>query len=85
MRTRSAAYKSGMRPYGQPATGFRNATPRPQTVGYSRKVTQVANTSTHTIQPVEAKPTLCAATKKNGEPCKGRPVGDSEHCSFHRV
>ena len=84
MRTPAAGYKSGMRPYGQPADGFRNATPRPQTVGYTRDVTRVANTSTHTIQPVEPKPVLCAATKKNGDPCKGRPVGDSDLCSFHR-
>ena len=84
MRTRSAAYKSGMRPYGEPASGFRDATPRPQTVGYSRQVTQVANTSTHTIEPVEPKPVLCTATKKDGESCRGRPVGNSEHCSFHR-
>ena len=84
MRVPASGYKSGMRPYGEPASGFRDATPRPQAVGYNREVTRVANTSTHTIQAIEPKPVLCAATKKDGEPCKARPVGDSDFCSFHR-
>jgi len=31
----------------------------------------------------KAKAAACAALKKNGEPCKGRPKGDSEYCVFH--
>ena len=81
MRVRAIAYKDNMRPYGQPAENFRDATPRPQAVGQNRNVRQVADTSV--VQPAYDS-NICSATKKNGDPCKGHKVGDSEFCSFHR-
>ena len=81
MRVRAVAYKNNMRPYGQPAENFRDATPRPQAVGPNRNVHQVADTSVVTITQNS---NLWSATKKNGDPCKGHKVGDSEFCSFHR-
>jgi hypothetical protein len=79
-RAPAAAYSNRMRPYGQPASNFRESTPRPQTVGADRRVHQVMDTSTHVAEP---QPSVCAALKKNGEPCKGRPKVGSEYCVFH--
>ena len=79
-RAPAAAYNNRMRPYGQPASNYRDATPRPQTVGADRRVHQVMDTS-GAVEEVKA--AACAALKKNGEPCKGRPKGDSEYCVFH--
>lgn len=39
------------------------------------------------MQPVFTavdEPTACSATKKNGDPCKGRPLEGSSLCVFHR-
>ena len=80
-RTNALAYTKNMRPYGQPAENFRDATPRPQAIGPNRNVRQVADTSV--IAPVYDS-NICSASKKNGEPCKGHRVADSEFCSFHR-
>ena len=33
---------------------------------------------------LDAKPELCSATKKNGEPCQGRPLESLTVCVFHR-
>ena len=48
------AYKKGVRPAGEPAanTKFRDASPRPQTVGLSRKIHRVADTSVKPVAPV---------------------------------
>jgi len=81
-RARAAAYTANMRPYGQPAANFRDATPRPQTVGPNRNVHRVADTSVYKTEPESV---LCVATKKNGEPCQGRPKGDSQYCVFHEA
>lgn len=81
MRVRAIAYKQDMRPYGQPAENFRDATPRPQAVGSNRNVHRVADTS---VQGPTYNSNICSSVKKNGEPCKGHKVGDSEFCSFHR-
>ena len=81
MRVRAIAYKDNMRPYGQPANNFRDASPRPQAVGPNRNVHRVADTSVKA--PVNDS-NNCSASKKNGDPCKGHRVGDSEFCSFHR-
>ena len=47
--------KKGARPYGEPSAGtnFRDASPRPQTVGLSRKIHRVADTSVKPVAPVE--------------------------------
>ena len=81
MRVRAIAYKDSMRPYGQPANNFRDASPRPQAVGPNRNVHRVADTSV--VQPAYDS-NICSANKKNGDPCKGHRAGDSEFCSFHR-
>jgi hypothetical protein len=49
------AYKKGVRPAGEPAasTNFRDASPRPQTVGPSRKIHRVADTSVKPVAPVK--------------------------------
>lgn len=42
------------------------------------------------VQPMAAvftgveEPTGCSAKKKNGDPCKGRPLEGSSLCVFHR-
>ena len=50
------AYKKGARPAGEPAAGtnFRDGSPRPQTVGTSRRIHRVADTSARPVAPVEA-------------------------------
>ncbi len=49
------AYKKGARPYGEPSAGtnFRDASPRPQTVGPSRRIHRVADTSVTPVAPVK--------------------------------
>ena len=48
-------YKKGARPYGEPTAGtnFRDASPRPQTVGPSRRIHRVADTSIPQNAPVK--------------------------------
>ena len=48
-------YKKGVRPAGQPKAGtnFRDASPRPQTVGPSRNIHRVAGTSVVQKAPVK--------------------------------
>ena len=48
-------YKKGVRPAGQPKAGtnFRDASPRPQTVGPSRNIHRVADTSPIQKAPVK--------------------------------
>ena len=49
------AYKKNARPAGEPVAGrnFRDASPRPQTVGPSRKIHRVADTSVKPVAPVK--------------------------------
>ncbi len=49
------AYKKTARPAGEPSAGrnFRDASPRPQTVGPSRRIHRVANTSIPQKAPVK--------------------------------
>jgi hypothetical protein len=62
------AYKKGARPYGEPSAGtnFKDASPRPQTVGASRKVHRVADTSVAPVAPVKA-PTETKKVRKLSE------------------
>ena len=48
-------YKKGVRPAGEPSASrnFRDASPRPQTVGPSRRIHRVANTSIPQNPPVK--------------------------------
>ena len=52
---RADAYKKGARPYGEPKAGtnFRDASPRPQTVGPSRRIHRVADTTRDRVAPVK--------------------------------
>ena len=75
------AYKVGSRPYGQPAgDNYRDSTPRPQTVGFSRNVQQVNSMSSDSVVPEVVK---CSSLTRDGAPCKGRPVTGSDLCVFH--
>jgi len=48
-------YKKGVRPAGEPSadTNFRDSSPRPQTVGQSRNIHRVADTSPIQKAPVK--------------------------------
>jgi hypothetical protein len=48
-------YKKGVRPAGEPSasTNFRDASPRPQSVGPSRRIHRVADTSVAPVAPVK--------------------------------
>ena len=84
-RASANAYKSGSRPYGQPAisTAFRDSTPRPQGVGPSRNVHQVANINA--VSPeVSPEVSKCKSLTRSGEACKGRPPAGSDLCNFHK-
>jgi len=75
------AYKVGSRPYGQPAgDNYRDSTPRPQTVGFSRNVQQVNSMNSDSVVPEVVK---CSSLTRDGAPCKGRPVTGSDLCVFH--
>ena len=52
---RQYAYKKGASPYGEPSAGtnFRDASPRPQTVGTSRNIHRVADTTVRPVAPVK--------------------------------
>jgi len=76
------AHKAGQRPYGQPAGDkFRDSTPRPQTVGYSRNVQRVNPVGG---APVVSESVKCSALTRSGDPCKGHPPAGSDLCVFHR-
>ena len=74
------AHKAGQRPYGQPADGYRAASPRPQTVGPSRNVQRVQRIATSVPAPEVI---MCSSLTRDGAPCKGRPVTGSDLCVFH--
>ena len=74
------AHKAGQRPYGQPADGFRDASPRPQTVGPSRNIQRVQRID---FAPVVPEVIKCSSLTRDGAPCKGRPVTGSDLCVFH--
>jgi len=76
------AYKVGVRPYGQPSGDhYRESTPRPQTVGPSRNVHQIAPIADPNLVPAAPK---CSALTRSGDPCKGHPPAGSDLCVFHR-
>ena len=77
------AHKAGSKPYGQPKENFRESTPRPQSVGRSRNVQQVADTS---VMQAEPNPSVskCKSLTRSGEACKGRPPVGSDLCNFHK-
>ena len=79
------AYKSGSRPYGEPSANkpFRDSTPRPQGVGPSRNVQEVARFSVATADSSPETP-RCSSLTRSGDPCKGRPASGSDLCNFHR-
>ena len=74
------AHKAGHRPDGQPADGYRDASPRPQTVGPSRNVQRVQRIATSVPAPEVI---MCSSLTRDGAPCKGRPVTGSDLCVFH--
>ena len=74
------AYKAGQRPYGQPAGGFRDSSPRPQTVGSSRNIQRMQPIAPSVPEPEVSK---CSSLTRDGAPCKGRPVGGGDLCVFH--
>ena len=84
-RSFANAYKSGSRPAGQPGSNksFRDSTPRPQGVGPSRNVHQVAPTSVEVVKPYPETP-KCSSITRSGAPCKGRPASGSDLCNFHK-
>ena len=75
------AHKVGSRPYGQPAgDNFRDSTPRPQAVGFSRNVQRVNPMRSESVVPEVVK---CSSLTRDGAPCEGRPVTGSDLCVFH--
>jgi hypothetical protein len=75
------AHKVGSRPYGQPAgDNFRDSTPRPQAVGFSRNVQRINPMRSESVVPEVVK---CSSLTRDGAPCKGRPVTGSDLCVFH--
>jgi len=76
------AYKQGQRPANTPAGNYKTLNPEGHPVGRDRRIHRVNPTPTHE-PPVAAPSSNCAATTKSGNPCKGRPVGDTDTCVFH--
>ena len=75
------AYKTGQRPYGQPAgENFRDSTPRPTGISQSRNVHQVNSVDSTPAVPTD---TLCVSLTRSGMPCKGHPVAGTDSCIFH--
>ena len=75
------AYKKGQRPADEPVGNFKALNPESHSAGSSRRIHRVNPTPTHAA-PV-ATPSMCVATTKAGNPCKGRPAGGTERCGFH--
>ena len=75
------AYKKGQRPADEPAGNFKTLNPESHSAGSSRRIHRVNPIPPHAA-PV-ATPSVCVATTKAGDPCKGRPVGDTDSCVFH--
>ncbi len=75
------AYKKGQRPANEPAGNHKTLKPEGHAVGPDRRIHRVNPTPTYDV-PV-ATPSVCVATTKAGDPCKGRPVGDTDSCVFH--
>ena len=77
------AHKQGQRPADQPAGNYKTLVPEGHAHGRSRSVHRVNPTPTH-VAPV-ATPSVCVVTTKAGNPCKGRPIEQTDHCAFHTV
>jgi len=75
------AYKQGQRPANKPAGNYKTLKPEGHPVRSDRRIHSVNPTPTHAA-PV-ATPSVCVATTKAGDPCKGRPVGNTNSCVFH--
>ena len=76
------AYKQGQRPAGEPAGNYKTLNPASPPSGQGSRIQRVNPTPTH--EPPGAAPSVtCVATTKSGDPCKGRPVGDTDSCVFH--
>ena len=75
------AYKKGQRPADEPVGNFKALNPESNSAGSSRRIHRVNPTPTHAA-PV-ATPSMCVATTKAGNPCKGRPAGGTDRCGFH--
>ena len=75
------AYKKGQRPADEPAGNFKTLNPEGHSAGSSRRIHRVNPTPTHAA-PV-ATPSMCVATTKAGNPCKGRPAGGTDRCGFY--
>jgi len=75
------AYKQGQRPAEEPAGNYKTLKPEGHPVRSDRRIHRVNPTPTHAA-PV-ATPSMCVATTKAGNPCKGRPAGGTDRCGFH--
>ena len=75
------AYKQGQRPAEEPAGNYKTLQPEGHPVRSDQRIHRVNPTPIHAA-PV-ATPSVCVATTKAGDPCKGRPVGDTDSCVFH--
>lgn len=77
-RELAIGYGNNVRPAGQPNDGIAADVKVPS---------YMAGRNVQAMQPVFTavdKPTTCSVAKKNGDPCKGRPLEGSSVCVFHR-
>lgn len=75
------SHSSNARPAGQPAANYREVTPERHAVARDRNIRRI--NPTPVAEPVPDASTVCTATKANGDPCRARPVTDTDLCIFH--
>ena len=78
-RELAIGYGTNVRPAGQPNDGIAADVKVPQFMA-GRNVQPMAAVFTGE----DKTPSVCSAVKKNGDPCKGRPLEGSSLCVFHR-
>lgn len=77
-RELAIGYGANVRPAGQPRDGIQADVKVPDFM---------AGRNVQRMQPVVTavdEPTQCSETKKDGNPCKGRPLSGMTVCVFHR-
>jgi hypothetical protein len=77
-RELAVGYGKNVRPYGSPRDGI-EADVKVSNYVAGRNVQEMQAVFTAVDEPQS-----CSATKKNGDPCKGRPLEGSSLCVFHR-
>lgn len=77
-RTHQLSYSKGARLYGDPGDGSKEVVSRVDRPSGNRNV-QAIEPMTQIIETLVG----CSSTTKSGDPCKGRPVGDTDRCVFH--